>query len=232
MKLNRKTFMWFLLRPFAWGEFAKMIKLAITKRINPVETSTNWCKQYAKRIEDVVITITGKYERIEIDNIHDAANGQLLYNIAEFICAKRIIETGVCRGASSKVLLTSLQNRGGHLISTDIPIPQQWIEPGELVPEPLRKNWHIINQPDSTALPKALKEMPEIDMCYYDSDKSYKGRMFGYDLLWHALRRDGIFVSDDIDDNNAFKDFCETINQKPLIAESGGRYVGVIIKKN
>jgi predicted O-methyltransferase YrrM len=231
MKLNVKTFVWFLVRPLAWREFAKMCKLAVIKRINPPDRSIAWCQLHAKSTKETVIKITGNYTDVEIEGVHDGANVQLLYNLAEYIKAQRIIETGVCKGASSKVLLTSLKNRDGRMISTDIPIPEQWVVSGEMVPAPLRKNWTIFQQPDVTGLPRALKDMPVIDMCYYDSDKSYAGRIFGYDLLWHALRDDGIFISDDIDDNNAFKDFCETINKQPLIAESNGRYVGVIVKK-
>ncbi len=67
-------------------------------------------------------------------------------------------------------------------------------------------------------------------MCYYDSDKSYKGRMFAAPLLWNALKKNGIFVADDIDDNYAFRDFCLKIGREPLIAENNGRYVGILIK--
>ena len=91
-------------------------------------------------------------------------------------------------------------------------------------------NQEPVEQPDRQALPKALEQMPQIDMCYYDSDKSCSGRMFAYPLLWDALRQGGIFVSDDIDDNFAFMDFCEKYGLEPLIAKNGERFVGVIRK--
>jgi predicted O-methyltransferase YrrM len=146
--------------------------------------------------------------------------------------ATRVIETGVAMGESSCGLLKSLKNRNGKLISSDIPSPDEWVRTGSLVPEELKKNWKLVREPDRIALPKALKEMPEIDLCYYDSDKSYKGRMFAYPLLWNALRKGGIFVSDDIVDNNGFKDFCEMLDLESLVVKSGGRYVGLIAKKN
>lgn len=229
MKINAKSTLWFLARPWAWKEFAKKVRLAIIKRLCPTEKSDSWCEQRATSIEEVTVKITGDNKPLEIERAN-ASNGRMLYNLAEFVEAKRIIETGVCEGRSSRALLESLKNRDGRLISTDIPLPESWIETGQEVTDELKKYWTLIQQPDMIALPKALEQMPEIDMCYYDSDKSYQGRMFASPLLWNALRKGGIFVSDDIEDNYAFRDFCQQIGAEPLIAENNGRYVGVIIK--
>jgi hypothetical protein len=56
------------------------------------------------------------------------------------------------------------------------------------------------------------------------------GRMWASPLLWNALKDGGFFVSDDINDNLAFKDFCESVDRKPVIVEHLGKYVGVIVK--
>ena len=50
--------------------------------------------------------------------------------------------------------------------------------------------------------------VPYLDLCHYDSDKSYYGRRWAYPKLWEALKTGGIFISDDIQDNWAFKEFC------------------------
>ncbi|WP_313598013.1 hypothetical protein [Epilithonimonas vandammei] len=44
------------------------------------------------------------------------------------------------------------------------------------------------------------------------------------------MREGGIFMSDDIGDNAAFKDFCETKGLKPYVVEFDGKYAGLIIK--
>ena len=67
-------------------------------------------------------------------------------------------------------------------------------------------------------------------LCHYDSDKSYTGRIFAYPLLWNALQKNGIFISDDIQDNIAFIEFCEQVNKKPIVIEHLGKYVGLIKK--
>jgi hypothetical protein len=43
--------------------------------------------------------------------------------------------------------------------------------------------------------------------------------------------RKGVFMSDDVGDNAAFKDYCEQNNHKPHIIEFDGKFAGVIIKE-
>lgn len=55
--------------------------------------------------------------------------------------------------------------------------------------------------------------------------------MWAYKILCDRLRKGGVFMSDDVGDNAAFKDYCEQNNRKPDIVEFDGKYVGVIIKE-
>jgi len=54
--------------------------------------------------------------------------------------------------------------------------------------------------------------------------------MYAYSLLWNALVDNGVFISDDIQDNIAFIEFCEQVGKEPVIIEHFGKYVGVIVK--
>ena len=222
--------MWYLVRPKIYGEYLRKACQAIKKRLVKPVRSNEWCEARAISIEDMILQVTGSFATVPVENLSESTNGRLLYNLAEYLQATGIIETGVARGASSLCFLTSLKNRNGKLISTNIPRPDVWVETGCLVPDELAEYWELIEQPDRQALPKALAQMPEIDMCYYDSDKSYSGRMFAYPLLWDALRQGGIFVSDDINDNFGFRDFCKNYGLEPLVAKNGERFVGVIQK--
>ena len=69
-----------------------------------------------------------------------------------------------------------------------------------------------------------------LDLCHYDSDKTYYGRRWAYPKLWKALRPGGIFVSDDIQDNFAFREFVESRSLDYRVVESQGKYVGVCRK--
>jgi predicted O-methyltransferase YrrM len=230
MSLSIKSILWFLGHPSSYVECFRKIGFAIKKRFGKKTDSAQWCKERAISPEEVITRLTGEIREIDWIPSYSQSNALLLYNCAEYLEATKVIETGVCRGASSSGILKSLRNRDGRLISTDIPTPELYAEPGEVVTDDLKAYWTVIQKPDRVALPAAIKELGTLDLATYDSDKSYSGRMFGYEILWNALRKDGIFISDDINDNFAFRDFCESKSLEPLIAINGERYVGAVVK--
>ncbi|RME94825.1 MAG: class I SAM-dependent methyltransferase, partial [Bacteroidetes bacterium] len=101
-----------------------------------------------------------------------------------------------------------------------------------VIPELLRKNWQLIQLPDRIGLPKAIKLLNgPLDLCHYDSDKSYAGRMWAYPRLWKALKTGGIFVSDDVGDNLGFFNFAEKIQVNPVIVAWNDKYIGILRKE-
>ncbi len=225
-------------------------------RAKAKQEATRWCEQYAIDTKTALQKLAGlatfdafdkKFETYlkAADDIiktcpvqmGGAGNLDLAYQLAEFCQATRVIETGVSYGWSSLAFLLSLKGREGSLlISTDLPYifkdSEKYV--GCVVPAELRPYWKILPFSDREALPKALEALPTIDLCHYDSDKSYDGRMWAYPKLWGALRSGGFFISDDVDDDFGFRDFCNSIGQTPLIVktptESGAKYVGVLVK--
>ena len=108
---------------------------------------------------------------------------------------------------------------------------EQWV--GVVVPEELRRNWTLLRQPDRYGVARAIAiHAASIDLCHYDSDKSYYGRQWAYPRLWRSLRARGIFISDDIQDNFAFKDFAESRAVDPIVVECEGKFVGICVKPN
>src|SRR6185295_5950908 len=157
----------------------------------------------------------------------------LLYNLCEHITAKYVIETGVAYGWSSLSILLSLAKRPGtSLTSTDMPYAKMGNEDyvGIVVPPELKSHWTLLRESDVSGLPKALKNQPYLDLVHYDSDKSYLGRMTSYPALYDKLRTGGVFISDDINDNLAFKHFCEQHQKRPVITQFENKYVGIFIK--
>lgn len=160
-------------------------------------------------------------------------NIDLLYNVCEFTQAKYVAETGVAYGWSSLFLLLSLSKReGSKLISTDLSYAKLGNESfvGIAVPQHLKTIWKLYQEPDSAALPKGLQEVPYLDVVHYDSDKSYLGRKLTYPVLYSKLREGGIFISDDIGDNLAFRDYCNQLNKKPIVIKFNNQFVGAFIK--
>lgn len=163
-----------------------------------------------------------------------AGDIRLLYFACEAIGAMCVLETGVAYGWSSLAVLSSLSKRErGLLTSIDMPYPKlnnsDWV--GVAVPADLREQWRLLRQPDRNGIKKALTvQKGALDLCHYDSDKSYYGRRWAYPLLWNALRPGGVFISDDIQDNFAFRDFSEATEARFWVLESQGKFVGICVK--
>jgi len=162
-----------------------------------------------------------------------AGDLDLLYQLAEYCQARRVIETGVAYGWSSLALLLSLKKRNGLLVSTDLPYLglDNDLYVGCVVPDELRGNWNLLRGADRQRIPDAIRLAGFLDLCHYDSDKSYAGRMWSYPRLWKALHSGGIFISDDIGDNMGFADFARSVGTEPIIVRSSEKYAGILIKR-
>ena len=71
-------------------------------------------------------------------------------------------------------------------------------------------------------------------MCHYDSDKTYDGKTWALPKLWDMIKEGGVLICDDVNDNLAFRDFCEERNIDPIIAKTFDsqvvKYVGIAVK--
>ena len=102
---------------------------------------------------------------------------------------------------------------------------------GIAVPDRLRVPWEIIREPDRNGLKKAITRFGgEIDLCHYDSDKSWWGRRYGYQLMWEALAPGGVFISDDIQDNMAFAEFVGERRLSFAVTVFENKFVGITRK--
>ena len=253
---------WFLERPHLYQEFARFTAGRIRNLGRDLELEARDAVRACERAwvdpQTALRSITGKTDvatfhelfprelaaanetlRQAPVTLHGAGNLDLIYGLTEHVAATRALETGVSAGWSSLAFLLSLRNRrDAKLVSTDMPYPGSAKDAaryvGCVVPDGLRTMWRRIDEPDRTALPKALALHPELDICHYDSDKSYDGRMWAYRQLWRALRPNGVFMSDDIDDNLGFFHFCGEAGRQPIVvrvaATDGFKYVGIVIK--
>jgi predicted O-methyltransferase YrrM len=158
----------------------------------------------------------------------------LIYAAAVLSESRRTVETGVAYGWSSLAILAALKELDGEmLVSVDMPYPKLNNESfvGIAVPERFRDKWKLIREPDRNGLRKAIAYFRgEIDLCHYDSDKSYWGRQFGCEILWRALKPGGVMIVDDIQDNLSFREFITKNNVPFAVTEYRQKYVGMIRK--
>jgi predicted O-methyltransferase YrrM len=163
------------------------------------------------------------------------AHLDVLYRMTSHLRPSVVVETGVAAGWSSLAILLALEENGadGRLWSADMPYPKRDNERfvGCAVPRDLRSRWTLVRRADRDALPEILARCGRVDLAHYDSDKSISGRMFGYQALWGALRDGGVLMSDDIEDNLAFRDFAVSVGRKPIvIGKEGDNFAGLLRK--
>lgn len=219
------------------------------------QQATRWCERQSISTEEALHRLGIKNELIipiqdrfaadfQIADQHakrcpvkmgGGGNLDLVYYLCDLIKTKKAIETGVAYGWSSLAILLSIsQRQGTKLISIDLPYFElqndRWV--GVVVPRQYHDHWQIYRMADREGLPKAIKKLGTIDFAHYDSDKTYQGRRWAYDLLWKALRPGGMLISDDINDNLGFHDFCEEQGIEPVLVAYEDKYQGVLVKPN
>jgi predicted O-methyltransferase YrrM len=252
------TLLWFLKRPRLYPHMIHLVSRKLSPSSHALEDTGDeaieWCEGLAVDTDTALERLTGSPAPTPVRDLYSdyfesaertanecpmemggEGNLDLLYWSAEYLKALKVIETGVAYGWSSLAILLSLKNRSNSkLMSSDMPYRNRNGEKyvGCIVPAELRSNWRILSYADRQALPRALKLLDTIDMCHYDSDKSYDGMNWAYPILWEALRPGGFFISDDIGDNIAFRDFSKRVACTPVVVKNDDKYMGVLTKPN
>jgi hypothetical protein len=192
------------------------------------------------------------YELVESDKLSFGSiseeEGKVLYAIIRKESPKKIVETGVCNGVSTWIILEAMrENDKGELYSIDYPfhaneslelfrdetfdgyggaaIPEDK-EPGWIIPEKLSDNWELIKGKSQRKLPSLLSDLEEIDFFIHDSEHSLPCMMFEYEIALEYLDEDGMILSDDITWNQAFDLFGESREVKTnQISENIGLFL-------
>lgn len=252
----------YLARPNTYPFLRRLLKskfLGGSMSLDHTQTqATAWCRKQAVDTSNAIYRITGQEKiapiRLRCEQIFKqaddraaicpqkmggAGNLDLLYAATQHLQATQVIETGVAYGWSSLAILLAISPQPqARLISTNLHYSRYEDDSyvGCVVPDYLKKHWSIIREADRTAIPKAINILLKYDLCHYDSDKTYAGRMWAYPLLWQSLRVGGYFISDDVGDNLAFAHFCRMVRTKPMIVKtdssSGNKYVGLLLKSS
>ncbi len=248
-----KTALWFAQRPSHWAQAGELALRKFRSNYDGFDAqreASGWAAERAVPVADALSAIGLMVEIDTLPTIDQAlldegealairsavtmggpGDVNLLHAAVALTGATRIIETGVAYGWSSLSILAALEGRENvKLVSVDMPYPKMNNEAfvGLVVPEHLRGPWQIVHKPDRRGLEEAINLFGgEIDLCHYDSDKSWWDRHYAFPLLWAALVPGGIFISDDIQDNMAFANFVENRQLTFAVTEFDGKYIGI-----
>lgn len=244
---------WFIKRPTYYLHFFSLIKRKFLinhdtdlNRTEAIKWASNKSVSYLDALkklnlkgdifglDDKTINEAYKLKNKSSTKMGGSAHIHLIYNCVRLLNARTVLETGVAYGWSSLSILKALSElKKGKLVSIDMPYPikNNESEVGIVVPKYLKKNWVLIRKPDNPGIIEGLNILGgKIDLCHYDSDKSWWGRNFAYPILWKALNPNGLFISDDIQDNLYFSNFVEKNFLKYAVVEFEGKYIGLIRK--
>jgi hypothetical protein len=165
----------------------------------------------------------------------DQGFARVVWCLAIHLNATSVVETGVARGITSRVILEALQRGGvGRLCSIDLPALDTALheEIGAAVPRDLRARWTYVNGTSRKQLPALLSELGEIDLFVHDSSHTTRNLRFEIEQAWGAMRK-GAIVADDIERNEAFGQFTRARPDVPAFvaaADDSGALFGVLLK--
>lgn len=157
-------------------------------------------------------------------NDGDAAFVRAIWCLIRHMRPKKVVETGVAHGVTSRCILEALEKNGdGHLWSIDLPpVDKFWRnQVGAAVGDRFSERWSYIEGSSRRRLPQLLSDLGEIDLFIHDSLHSERNVRFELDQAWAAIRVNGALVVDDVDASWGFRSFTQTIADKQfMIGES------------
>jgi hypothetical protein len=157
-------------------------------------------------------------------NDGDAGLVRAIWCLTRHLRPKKVVETGVAHGVTSRFILEALKRNGdGHLWSIDLPpLERSWRQQiGIAVGGGHSDRWTYIKGSSRRHLPGLLYELGQIDLFIHDSLHSERNVRFELDRTWPMLGPKGALVVDDVDANWGFQLFSQTIpGQVSLICEA------------
>jgi Methyltransferase domain len=165
----------------------------------------------------------------------DRGLARVVWCLTRHLGAATVVETGVARGITSRVILEALErNGGGRLCSIDLPALDTAFhsEIGAAVPSDLRARWTYLNGTSRRRLPALLAELGHIDLFVHDSSHTARNLRFELNRAWGALGK-GAVVADDIERNDAFGKFTRARTQAPSFvatADDSGAQFAIVLR--
>jgi CTP:phosphocholine cytidylyltransferase-like protein len=89
------------------------------------------------------------------------------------------------------------------------------------VPDSLRGKWDLWLGDSRELLPKVKEKYPKVDMFFHDSLHTYNHMKFEFQMAMDWLEDGKIVMSDDIQNNNAFKELALSCSSASALGTFG-----------
>ncbi|MGI5459883.1 class I SAM-dependent methyltransferase [Streptomyces sp. CA-249302] len=155
----------------------------------------------------------------------DAALGRAVWCVVLHLHPAVVVETGVARGITSRVVLEALEHNGeGHLWSVDLPHPFEpgiRAQTGVAVPPDRRSRWSYVEGSSRRRLPPLLRRLGRVDVFVHDSLHTARNTRFEMECVGRVLTPGGVMLVDDISTHQGFDDWTRrTAGTRRLICPS------------
>ncbi len=165
----------------------------------------------------------------------DQGLARVVYCLTRHLRPANVVETGVARGITSRMILEAFERNGeGQLSSIDLPALDNAIhsEIAAAVPSELRARWTYVNGTSRRRLPPLLAALGEIELFVHDSSHTTRNTRFELERAWGAMRK-GALVADDIERNEAYGAFTRAHPDAASFvatADDSGAQFGILLK--
>jgi hypothetical protein len=167
----------------------------------------------------------------------DPALSRAVYCLSRHLRPRKVLETGVARGVSTRFILEALERNGaGALFSIDLPPlidSQLESEVALVVPDDLRGRWTYVKGSSRRRLREVLGRLEAVDFFLHDSMHTERNVRFELDHVWPVLSGHGGMVVDDVDYNRGLESFlgAHPALPSPLVCahEQGRRLFAVVL---
>lgn len=177
------------------------------------------CASFNDVWADIAAEVTATPAGIGHDADRDLA--ELIWAIVIHTEPGLIVETGVSRGITSRVVLTALQRLGsGRLVSVDLPpLEEPWRRlVGTAVPRALRGRWTYVRGSSRRRLARAVVDSGPVDLFIHDSLHTPENLAFELRTILPSLTSGGYVVVDDAE-------MCDAVRVTAPFATNG--FLGV-----
>jgi hypothetical protein len=202
-------------------------------------------EQVRERFHAELPPTTARGRPLSFGMLAKGASGRL-YSLIRKLQPQELVETGVCNGVSTSVILLALEHNGsGRLWSIDYPeysdgsvldfsdtkggaVVPAGKQPGWMVPDHLRHRWELTIGKSQEQLPPLLERLGSVDYFMHDSEHSYECMRFEMGLAADHLKPNSLLVVDDSSWNTAFADFAQE-RRVPTYKLGGGAESAVMV---